>query len=83
MIISDRWMKVDEGTKVVDIKRQKGGTLSVTTTSRFCETVCSRHDKLMTYTVKKGQIVQACPVCKKCNPRTHKLSPDIVNLLKQ
>lgn len=79
----NRWMKVDEGTKVVDIKRQKGGALSVTTTSRFCETVGSPHDKLMTYTVKKGQIVQACPVCKKCTPRTHKLSPDIVNLLKQ
>lgn len=79
----NRWMKVDDGTKVVDINRQKGGVLSVTTTSRFCETVGERHDKLMTYTVKKGQIVQACPVCKKSKPRTHKLSPNIVNLLKQ
>ena len=33
--------------------------------------------------VKKGQIVQVCPVCKKSKPRTHRLSPNIVNLLKQ
>lgn len=78
----NKWMKVDKDTKIVDMKRQKGG-LTLTTTSRYCETSSSCHDKLMTYTIKKNEIRQSCPVCKKCTSRTHKLTPNIIKLLKQ
>jgi hypothetical protein len=78
----NKWMKVDDNTKIIDMKRQKGGLL-LTTTSRFCETSASCHDKLMTYTIKKNEIKQLCPTCKKCASRTHKLTPNIIKLLKQ
>ena len=81
-IFLNRWMKVDKDTKIIDIKRQKG-VLTLTTTSRFCETTSSTHDKLMTYTIKKNEIKQSCPICKKCTSRTHKLTPNIIKLLKQ
>ena len=78
----NKWMKVDKDTKITDIKRQKGGLL-LTTTSRFCETTSSCHDQMMAYTIKKNEIKQSCPICKKCTARTHKLTPNIIKLLKQ
>ena len=79
----NKFMPVDANMKIIDIKRQKGNTLTFTTTSKFCETIGSRHDNLMTYAVSKGKIKQMCPVCKKSNPRVHTLTPNIINLLKQ
>ena len=34
-------------------------------------------------TIKKNEIKQVCPTCKKCASRTHKLTPNIIKLLKQ
>lgn len=79
----NKFMPVDANMKIIDIKRQKGNTLTFTTTSKFCETIGSRHDNLMTYAVSKGKIKQMCPVCRKSNPRVHTLTPNIINLLKQ
>jgi len=78
----NKWMKVDKDTKIIDIKRQKGGLL-LTTTSRFCETTSSCHEQMMVYTIKRNEIKQSCPICKKCTARTHKLTPNIIKLLKQ
>lgn len=80
----NKFMQVDPETKIIDIKRHKGG-VSFTTTSKFCETAGCRHDKLMSYKVvtSTGKIKQVCPTCKKSRSRVHTLTPNILKLLKQ
>lgn len=80
----NKFMQCDPETKIIDLKRQKGGALSFTTTSKLCEITGSRHDKLMPYTVSKlGKIKQMCPTCKKGKPRVHTITPNILKILKQ
>jgi len=79
----NRNMKVDEGTSILDVKREKG-SLVVLTTSNYCETSNTSHEsKLMSYVIKKNQITQKCPICKRNRSRTHVLPPNVVKLLKQ
>ena len=74
-----KWIKGQENTQVVSIN--KGVIL---TTSNFCETINGEHkDVNMSYIVKKNQISQKCPLCKRNKSRIHVLTPDVLKMLKQ
>ena len=74
-----KWIKGQENTQVVSIN--KGVIL---TTSNFCETINGEHkDVNMSYIVKKNQISQKCPLCKRNKSRVHILTPDVLKMLKQ
>jgi len=74
-----KWIKGQENTQVVSIN--KGVIL---TTSNFCETINGEHkDVNMSYIVKKNQINQKCPLCKRNKSRVHVLTPDVLKMLKQ
>jgi hypothetical protein len=74
-----KWIKGQENTQVVSIN--KGIIL---TTSNFCETINGEHkDVNMSYIVKKNQISQKCPLCKRNKSRIHVLTPDVLKMLKQ
>ena len=74
-----KWIKGQENTQVVSIN--KGVIL---TTSNFCETINGEHkDMNMSYIVKKNQISQKCPLCKRNKSRSHVLTPDVLKMLKQ
>jgi hypothetical protein len=73
------WVKGQENTRVVSVKKDV-----ILTTSNFCETINGEHeDVAMSYTIKKNQIVQKCPVCKRNKPRAYILTPDVLKVLKQ
>ena len=78
-----KWVKGQENTMVVNVKRDKT-TFTVLTTSNLCETTNSKHDDAnMTYVIKKNQITQKCPVCKRNKSRAYALTPDVLKVLKQ
>ena len=77
------WVKGQENTTVVNVKRDNA-TFTILTTSNFCETTNSKHDDVnMTYVIKKNQITQKCPVCKRNKSRAYALTPDVLKVLKQ
>ena len=50
----------------------------------FCETINGVHPgSTMSYVIKKKQITQKCPMCKKNTSRTHELTPNVLKVLKQ
>lgn len=76
-----RCMKCPEDLKVVSIHKQKN-TFIALTTSTYCETIKAKHEgETMSYVIKSGHITQKCPICKKNNSRTHKLSSNVINAL--
>ena len=79
----NKFMKADENTGIVTTTN-KGGVMTLLTTSNFCETIGARHEeKLMSYVIKKNQITQKCPICTRSKARTHVLPQGIVKVLKQ
>lgn len=74
-------MKTDGDLQVVKLTKTKGYSLAMTTSS-FCENISGEHEgKLMSYIIKKGEITQKCPICKKSKARTHKLPYKITEKL--
>ena len=70
-------------TRVVNITRDKKNFI-ILTTSHYCETIHSDHnDKAMSYIIQNGIITQKCPVCLKNKSRKHKLTTNVLNMLKQ
>lgn len=79
----NRWMKGQTNTKVIHVKKD-GANFVVLTTSDFCETINGVHPgSTMSYVIKKKQITQKCPMCKKNTSRTHELTPNVLKVLKQ
>jgi len=79
----NRWMKGQTNTKVIHVKKD-GANFMVLTTSEFCETINGVHPgSTMSYVIKKKQITQKCPICKKNTSRTHELTPNVLKVLKQ
>lgn len=78
-----KFMKVDDNVSIINTT-SKNGTMTVLTTSKYCETIGGYHDdKLMSYVIKKNHIKQKCPICTRSKARTHVLSPNVLKLLKQ
>jgi hypothetical protein len=74
-----KWVKGQENTQVVSVKMNV-----ILTTSNFCETINGEHkDMNMSYIIKKNQISQKCPLCKRNKSRVHILTPDVLKVLKQ
>jgi len=74
-----KWVKGQENTQVVSVKMNV-----ILTTSNFCETINGEHkDMNMSYIIKKNQISQKCPLCKRNKSRVHILTPDVLKILKQ
>ena len=74
-----KWVKGQENTQVVSVKMNV-----ILTTSNFCETINGEHkDMNMSYIIKKNQISQKCPLCKRNKSRVHVLTPDVLKMLKQ
>jgi hypothetical protein len=71
-------------TRVVNITKYNKENFIVLTTSHYCETIHSDHnDKAMSYIIKNGIITQKCPVCKTNKSREHKLTSNVLKVLKQ
>jgi len=76
-----RFMKGQENTNVVSLKRDKSGYL-VTTTSHYCETIKGDHeDATVSYLIDKYTIKQKCHVCTKQNTQSHRLSASVISEL--
>lgn len=81
--INTAFTRTQGDTKVVNITRENGHFI-VLTTSHYCETVGKDHeDKNMAYIIKKDIITQKCPVCTTSKSRKHKLHSSVLKMLKQ
>ena len=72
-------------TRVVNITKDNKNFI-VLTTSHYCETIRSDHDdKAMSYIIKTKDniITQKCPICKTNKSREHKLTSNVLKVLKQ
>jgi hypothetical protein len=73
----NKHMKTDGDLQVIKLTKMKGYSLAMTTSS-FCENISGEHEgKLMSYIIKKNEITQKCPICKRSKARTHKLPSKI------
>lgn len=76
-------MRGPEDLQVLKIARDKSGFVALTN-SNVCETIRGSHENVtMSYSIKGVEIVQKCPVCKKSKARKHRLTPNVLNILKQ
>ena len=83
--INNAFTKPQGDTRVVSISKENG-KLIVLTTSHYCETIGKDHeDKAMSYVItsKDNIITQKCPICTVNKSRKHKLTPNVLKVLKQ
>jgi len=82
--INTAFTRVQGDTRVVSVTKDKKDFI-VLTTSQYCETIHNDHEgKAMSYIINKDWIItQKCPVCSKNTSRKHKLTPNVLNVLKQ
>lgn len=77
----NKFMKTNGDVGIVNITREKGNFL-VMTTSTYCETISGEHEnKTMSYIISKNKIKQKCPICKRSKARTHTLHSGIMEKL--
>ena len=74
-------MGAPEDIRVVSISGVNREFVALTT-STYCETIRGNHEgQNMSYSIKKYEITQKCPVCTKGKARTHRLSASVVEAL--
>jgi hypothetical protein len=64
---------------------KKGNNFLALTNSKYCEMISGFHESsVMSYEIKKcSEIKQLCPICKKNTARIHRLTSNIIKILKQ
>ena len=78
------YMTDSNDLQLLDITK-KGNIFIALTNSRYCEMIGGMHENaVMSYEIKKyTDIKQLCPVCKKNTTRTHRLTHNVIKILKQ